>query len=71
MSDYQYLGNNIISNNEELKTLNEWAIEYDVRIIDPDGFDRKDPYLLSKLISREEFEKGLPLCSIESKASKE
>ena len=42
------------------KTWQEWAEEYKVVIIDPDGFDRTDP---NKKYSRKEFEKGLPYCT--------
>jgi hypothetical protein len=44
---------------EERKTIEEWSKEYEVVIYDPDGFDRTDINLYSRLFTREEFEKGM------------
>lgn len=40
-------------------TIPEWEIITGISIIDPDGFDRKDPKLYERLFTREEFDKGL------------
>lgn len=47
------------------KTIGEWAAELGYTVIDPDGFDRTDPEVMKKLISKEEFDKGLPLCTVQ------
>lgn len=52
---------------DELRTIAGWeqetwvihGREYKVRVIDPDGFDRSDPELFTKLYSREQFEQGM------------
>lgn len=46
------------------KTLNEWAEEDGIVILDPDGFDRKDPQLMTRLFTYDEFQKGLYPCTI-------
>lgn len=46
------------------KTLNEWAEEDGIVILDPDGFDRKDPELMTRLFTYEEYRKGLYPCTI-------
>lgn len=49
---------------EDLKTIQEWASLDGIEIIDPDGFDRRDPLLWEKKISLEEFQRGKLLCTI-------
>lgn len=44
---------------DEKKTIEEWAEEFDVKVLDPDGFDRTDPNLYNKKFTIEEFKKGL------------
>lgn len=40
---------------DELKTIEEWEKEFDIKIYDPDGFDRSDPHLYERLFSKQEF----------------
>jgi hypothetical protein len=54
-----------MTNKEELKSIVDWAKEDGLIILDPDGFDRSDPQVMSKLRSREEYEKGIMLCMID------
>ena len=49
---------------EKLKTIQEWAKEDGYKIIDPDGFDRTDPELMTKKITKKEFNRGVPLCTV-------
>ena len=51
----------------ERKTISQWEEIFNVRIIDPDGFDRSDPKLRERKFTREEFEKGMMLSSIEAR----
>jgi len=41
------------------KTIPEWEEEFKVSVLDPDGFDRKDPNLMKKKFTKEEFLDGL------------
>ena len=41
------------------KTLEEWAVQKGIEILDPDGFDRADPDLYTRKRTEEEFEKGV------------
>ena len=52
----------------EYKTIGEWEKIFNVRIVDPDGFDRSDPKLRERKFTREEFEKGMMHSSILQKA---
>jgi len=46
------------------KNIQEWAKEKGYEILDPDGFDRKDPKVMTRPITEEDFEKGFLLCTI-------
>ena len=46
------------------KSIVEWAKEAGYEILDPDGFDRTDPEVMTRLRTKEEFEKGFMLCTI-------
>lgn len=46
------------------KTIKDWEKVYGVRVIDPDGFNRKDPKLYEKEFTQKEFERGLVYSSI-------
>lgn len=48
----------------QLRTIQEWAARDGIEIIDPDGFDRRDPLLWERRISIDEYLRGLPLCTI-------
>lgn len=41
------------------KTIVEWCKQFKVVIVDPDGFDRKDPDLYKRLFTEEEFMQGM------------
>ena len=47
------------------KTLDEWATIHNIKIIDPDGFDRSDPDLFKRQFSYSEFQKGILNCTVE------
>lgn len=47
------------------KTINEWEEIYELKILDPDGFDRTDPKLYERTFDKEAFEKGLMFSTIE------
>ena len=47
------------------KTIEEWAVEYGIEVLDPDGFDRSDPDLMNKKFTRDEFLDGIIFCTIQ------
>lgn len=52
----------------ETRTINGWEhyfSEYNLRVMDPDGFDRSDPDLMSKEFTMEEFMDGLYTSTIQ------
>lgn len=49
----------------EKKTIEKWEEEYNLTILDPDGFDRDNPNLYEKKMTRQEFEAGLFQSTIE------
>lgn len=49
---------------EERKTIQEWTKEDGYKILDPDGFDRTDPNLMTKKITKVEFNRGVSLCTV-------
>lgn len=51
------------------KTIHEWQQEYDFAIMDPDGFDRKDPKMRERLYTRKEFEQRVCGCTLVSKGN--
>jgi len=59
----------------ELKTSQEWMIETEVDVIDPDGWDRQNFFwsFFKEQITREEFERRLAdsTCDLESILKKE
>lgn len=48
----------------ERKTITQHAAEMGYEILDADGFDRRDPELMTRLFTKEEFDKGFPQCTI-------
>ena len=48
----------------ELKTIREWEQEYQILILDVDGFDISDSQLYNRLFSRREFEQAVAQCTI-------
>lgn len=49
---------------DERKTLAGWGKEYGIRVVNPDGFDRKDPQLWTRLYTQAEWEEGYPTCTV-------
>ncbi len=45
-------------------TIPEWEKIYDVKIMDPDGFDRSNPNLMAELFTEDEFISGMLRSSI-------
>ena len=52
------------------KTINEWSDEFDVEIMDPDGFDRTDKYLYERYFTEDEFQKGMVQSTLIANAKK-
>ena len=52
---------------EEKKTLDEWCDDAGIKMMDPDGFDRKNPNLFQEKFTREEFSEGIIICTISVK----
>jgi hypothetical protein len=50
---------------EEKKNIQEWAKLEGYIILDPDGFDRTRPDVMTKLITKKEFDAGWLRCTIE------
>lgn len=48
---------------EERKTLLEWCQQFDITMLDPDGFDRKDPMLWERKFTLREFNQGIVRCT--------
>lgn len=50
------------------KTIREWEKEYyddyELEILDPDGFDRTDPQLMTRKFSKDEFGKRMLFCTL-------
>lgn len=40
-------------------TIHEWEWITGITVLDPDGFDRKDPNLYERLFTHQEFKEGL------------
>jgi hypothetical protein len=49
---------------DELKTIQEWADKDGIIVLDPDGFDRTQPDVMTNKISYEEYSKGILFCTI-------
>jgi hypothetical protein len=45
-------------------TIREWEKIKGVKILDPDGFDRKDPNLMERLFTEQEFNEGMMLSTV-------
>ena len=43
------------------RTIEEWGRLTSIRVLDPDGFDRKDPHLMERTFTRQEFDAGVAL----------
>ena len=49
------------------KTIAEWEKIFNLKILDHDGFDRTDRYLMEREFTKEEFEQGMMRSTIEAK----
>lgn len=49
------------------KTIEDWSKIDGLVVLDPDGFDRKDPYLYQRAFTREEWDKALATSTVEKK----
>lgn len=61
--------NDIEQCNKKVRTIEEWSKEFNVTILDPDGFDRTDRHLYDRHFTKDEFERGLCLSTIYMKAN--
>lgn len=48
----------------EMKTIQEWAELDGICVLDPDGFDRSDPYVLEKEVTKAEYLAGIWRCTV-------
>ncbi len=48
----------------ETKTIQEWAALDGIVVLDPDGFDRSDPYVLEREVTKAEYLAGIWRCTI-------
>ena len=48
----------------EMKTIQEWAKLDGIFVYDPDGFDRSDPLLWEKEITKAEYLAGIAFCTV-------
>lgn len=55
---------------EDKRTIAEWEKEFKLKILDPDGFDRKDPDLHTRLFTREEFGAGMLASTVDMSAGR-
>lgn len=46
------------------RTIRQWEKLLDVRVLDPDGFNRRDPHLYQRRFSRQQFLDGLTRSTI-------
>jgi len=51
----------------EKRTLQEWADGDYLIIVDPDGFDRSDPKLMTRQFTHKEYMQGIYRCSVMGK----
>jgi hypothetical protein len=49
---------------DERKTVQEWADLDGIEIWDPDGFDRSDPDLWERKVTKEEYLAGISYCTV-------
>jgi hypothetical protein len=47
-----------------LRTITEWSNDWNVTVLDPDGFDRKNPDLHMYVFTEQQFLRGLVLSTI-------
>lgn len=56
----------LIENLGTKKTIKEWSEVYEIKIIDPDGFNREDPELMTRLFTQREFFQQMMRSTIEA-----
>lgn len=49
---------------EQEKTISEWAALDGIKVYDPDGFDRTDPLLWERKITKAEYDAGIMRCTV-------
>lgn len=49
----------------ELKTIREWENVTGIRVLDPDGFDRKDEHLYDRKFTKDDFTSRAALSTCE------
>ncbi len=49
---------------KDKKTIREWEKEFELNIVDMDGFNKRDPLLFERLFSKEEFERAIADCTV-------
>lgn len=45
-------------------TLQKWAERDGLTILDPDGFDRRDPFLMERAFTEAEYRAGIGRCTV-------
>jgi hypothetical protein len=49
---------------KDKKTIRDWEQEFELNIVDMDGFNKRDPHLFERLFTKEEFEKAIAFCTV-------
>lgn len=47
-------------------TIKDWEVITGIRVLDPDGFNRKDPQLMERLFTYQEFTHGMIQSTVQS-----
>lgn len=55
-----------MSKHEDKRTIEEWSKKFGIKILDPDGFDRKDPLLFKRKFTKKEFENNSMFSTIKT-----
>jgi hypothetical protein len=48
----------------EVRTIQEWAAKDGMVMLDPDGFNRKDPLLMYRKFTQEQYDAGVGVCTM-------
>ena len=51
-------------NKSKRRTISQWCRAEGIKMLDPDGFDRKDKYLFQRYFTKAEFDKNTWACTI-------
>jgi hypothetical protein len=49
---------------KDKRTIQEWEQEFELNIVDMDGFDKRDPKLFDRLFTKTEFEQAIAFCTV-------